>query len=184
MWFALYSETWQRGLTLDEILKIAADHSLVARAENSGSEGCYVEVARWTDATGYRYDAKTGRLDKTGEWQRFAHMKCFGGEDLTEEVRESAGNTDAMNEFTTAKRIAAQINEISGNRHVSFVHSLPRNWSGLDPLPEIIDGKRELYLALGQAIDFIAELQHNGCPAGVVAVPSRINDAYKKVAKL
>lgn len=36
-----------------------SDHGLVARAENSGSEGCYIEVARWQ-----RVDAAKSRAEE------------------------------------------------------------------------------------------------------------------------
>ena len=50
------------------------------RAENSGSEGCYVEVARWN------WDAC--------RWQKFAFLKCLGG--------ELGGDSDLNGEQTAA----------------------------------------------------------------------------------
>ena len=44
--------------------------SIWANVENSGSEGWYVEVARW-------YQGKTCHQ---GEWRRYAHQKYLGGE--------------------------------------------------------------------------------------------------------
>jgi hypothetical protein len=37
---------------------------------------------------------------------------------------------------------------------------------------------RQLVEALGAAVEWITQAQREGCPAGVVAVPSRIRDAY------
>lgn len=78
-----------------------AEGSLLARAENSGSEACYVEVARWND--------------KTERFERFAFAKVFGG--------EHPGSPDATC-ILTAERFAAEINE-SGDPWISFIHRLP-----------------------------------------------------------
>ena len=58
---------------------------LFARAEDSGSEGCYVEIAKWN-----RHSRR---------YERFAHAKFFGGELWQESSAE-----------TTAARVATMIN--------------------------------------------------------------------------
>jgi hypothetical protein len=66
----------------------------LARAENSGCEGCYTEVARWSH--------------RRKRWERFCFAKFLGGEDQTlESPRElatrhaaainAAANTDQIN---------------------------------------------------------------------------------------
>lgn len=88
------------SITLDELKQLQRETgSLFAHAENSGCEGCYVEVARYNNAANC--------------WQRFAFLKCFGG--------EHASNEDASAE-ETARLFAA---EISPRACDSFIHSLP-----------------------------------------------------------
>ncbi len=51
--FSCYNAIGLKSVTVDEL---AADENCVARLEQSGSEGYYVEVARWDDDAGwYRY---------------------------------------------------------------------------------------------------------------------------------
>ncbi len=103
MMFSLYTVDGQlsRGVSLADLLKVASEWCLFARAEDSGSEGCYVEVARW--------NAKTHR------WERFAFEKCFGGEDGNE-----PGSAHA-----TAARVASHINDASGNGDTGLIHGMP-----------------------------------------------------------
>lgn len=91
------------------------DDGLVARAENSGSEGCYIEVARWNK------DAQ--------RWQRYAFLKVFGGEDLTLEEQDEAEKRDngALGSVATAQRIAAHINASFDGDEARFIHTFP-NW--------------------------------------------------------
>lgn len=54
-------------ISLEELQKLVAeDDEIIARAEFSGSEGCYVEVCRWNPAT--------------HQYERFCFRKVFGGE--------------------------------------------------------------------------------------------------------
>jgi hypothetical protein len=96
--FSLYGEVWN-GIDYPALLEQAKETGLLARAEDSGCEGCYVEVARWND------DAR--------QWQRYAFLKCFGGED---------GIDGSSRE--TADRIAAAINAPAG-RYASLIHNMP-----------------------------------------------------------
>lgn len=60
-------------------------HDIFARAENSGSEGYYVEIAKWHP--------------KAKQWQKFAFQKFLGGE-----VWRDLGALE------TAVRVAAMVN--------------------------------------------------------------------------
>ncbi len=101
--FSLYGgESPSRGLTLDELHALATAGDIWAHAENSGCEGCYVEVAR--------YNAKKNT------WERFACEKFFGGEDGL----EPEGCVD------TATRVAALINK-AGDENANVVHRM-ENW--------------------------------------------------------
>jgi hypothetical protein len=53
------------SISLKEFHEIPAG-DLWARAEQSGCEGCYCEIARWSN--------------KNHRWERFAFAKFFGGE--------------------------------------------------------------------------------------------------------
>ena len=81
------------------------DYCLLARAEYSGCEGCFVEVAR-TDCTVGRQPA------------RYAFTKVFGGEvaELITGSRE------------TAQLIADAINKLFPENEDGFIHNLP-NWT-------------------------------------------------------
>ena len=77
---------------------------LLARAENSGSEGCYVEVARWS------YERN--------RWERFCFVKFLGGEDRERE------------DWPVAKLAEHHANEInnaarSGQDRLPLIHNLP-----------------------------------------------------------
>lgn len=77
---------------------------LLARAECSGSEGCYVEVARWS----YLRE----------RWERFAFEKCLGGE-----IKEFPD----LGDIETCDLIADFINERmkQGRGRPPLVNSLP-----------------------------------------------------------
>jgi hypothetical protein len=66
--FALYAEAWKPGVWLSDLEKLGSELDLLARVENSGSEGEYCEVARW---------------DVVWHWTRYAFCKFLGGEGLT-----------------------------------------------------------------------------------------------------
>lgn len=77
---------------------------LLARAENSTCEGCCVEIAIWND--------------ECRQWQRFAYLKCLGGEHY------EFPDEDALQ---TATRIANEINnagQISSER-AALIARLP-----------------------------------------------------------
>lgn len=103
--FALYGAP-HNGLYVEELLDMQRkDGMLFARAEQSGSEGTYVEVAIWN--SNHR------------QWQRYAFMKCFGGE---HKELPDAGS------IQTARRFADDINQIMYTQDVSFsiVHNMPQ----------------------------------------------------------
>ena len=102
--FSLYAELWQSGLRLHELYALMDNGALLfARAEDSGCEGAYVEIARW--------------CDERNQWFRFAFEKYLGGEDGCE-------STD----WQLAEWAAAKINAYARCRDVAWVHSLP-NWT-------------------------------------------------------
>lgn len=99
--FELYGDVWH-ALTLEEMLAAQAEHhNLWARAENSGSESCYCEVAVWND------DAR--------QWQRFATCKC-----MDYRLPELPEATDAA----TAEALAAMINKDQDER-IAVIHRMP-----------------------------------------------------------
>ena len=64
--FYRYGPCTLPSVTWDDLIALAKEGEITARAENSGCEGVYVEVARW---------AGLG-------WTRFCHYKFFEGDDL------------------------------------------------------------------------------------------------------
>lgn len=108
--YNLYGNVLGRGLTHEELLKLAQqERDVFARAELSGSEGCYVEVARWAQ-------------DRQ-RWERFCFEKVFGGEHPQE------SRDDPPSAEVTAERLAREINDAGNNAHISFIHGLP-DWKG------------------------------------------------------
>lgn len=86
--FARYGNNCDNGLTFDELLALQrSEQMLTARAEESGNEACYCEVAQWNELR--------------NRWERFAFAKCFGG--------EFDGQPDA-NDVATARLFADAIN--------------------------------------------------------------------------
>jgi hypothetical protein len=95
-------------LSLADLLAIQAeDGTLWAHAEDSGSESCYCEVARWNHVE--------------VQWERFAHCKMmdYRLSDLPEASDEA-----------TATEAARRINKpLWFDDRAPVVHSLP-NWTG------------------------------------------------------
>ena len=119
MRFALYHGPYTKaslstGITLDELLVLAKDGELVARAENSGSEGCYVEVARWNP------NPETG----PAQWQRYAFEKVFGGEIERLDPKKYGLFPGELDADATAEVLAGMIN-MAGWKHHSLIHTLP-----------------------------------------------------------
>jgi hypothetical protein len=85
-----------------DLLEILEYEDLLARAENSGCEGTYVEVAIWSACR--------------QRWERFAFEKFFGGE-----IKEFPD----LRSYETAKMVADFINERQGTAASSFIHNLP-----------------------------------------------------------
>lgn len=82
--FCLYGqEAISRGVSLAELVHLqkTTNGDLLARPENSGSEGIYCEVARWNHAT--------------DRWERFAFRKYLGG-------AQDQDARDAANEINNA----------------------------------------------------------------------------------
>lgn len=105
--FAHYGkQTAGSGLTLHDLIALnARDGLLIARAEDSGSEGTYCEVCIW--------NALTSRFE------RYAFKKFLGGE------FEINGN---MDDVLLAEHCAKLINEASfavNRRHPPLIHHMP-----------------------------------------------------------
>ena len=84
-------------------LDLGKDHGCIwAHVENSGSEGWYVEIARWHE--------------KSSEWRRYAFKKYLGGEFGEMTARECANYVTEV------------INFVHGE-NTSIVHGL-KNWDG------------------------------------------------------
>ena len=92
------------GITLDELIALnREEQGYAARVENSGCEGSYVEVARWS-------------MERR-RWERFAFLKCFGG--------EYPGDSD-LGERETAARFVADINDASWvSEDAALIHHMP-----------------------------------------------------------
>lgn len=97
-----FNETPVQSISLRALLDGVVCGDLMARAEESGCEGCYIEVARWND--------------KLRQWQRFAFEKVFGGEE---------GGQDGESARDAAIRIANRINQAHGVDFVPLIHTLP-----------------------------------------------------------
>lgn len=110
--FTLYTPPNQAQAVMpyEELLALATQGYLVARAEESGCEGCYVEVARCTD--------------KPHSWRRFAFCKVFGGEDLSVQQQDAASPND-LTACRTAERIARRINGVASTTYIPLIHKLP-----------------------------------------------------------
>jgi hypothetical protein len=101
---------WPTRITFADLLVEQLDHGMLfARAELSGSEGCYVEVCRWNDAN-WRYE-------------RYAFVKLLSGEEYTELF---AGST-----VDAAREMAWRINAAGNLRDedARLIHRMP-NWAG------------------------------------------------------
>lgn len=85
------------GVTLAKILE-DKDSGYFARAENSGCEGTYVEIARWNE--------------KNRRWERYAFCKFLGGELYDDDMKAA----------DIADRVVAEINK---DPRESFIHTLP-----------------------------------------------------------
>ncbi len=100
------------GCDLEELIKLGKSfNGMIARAENSGSEGCYVEVAAWNPFV--------------GRWERIAFAKYF-----QDEIAEG------LSAYECAKITADLINtRMAPHMHadIPFIANLP-NFSS--PLPK------------------------------------------------
>jgi hypothetical protein len=115
--FTVYGAGWQ-CISYADLLKHAREHKdLMARAENSGCEGCYIEVARWNQTT--------------ERWERYCFEKVFGG--------EHSEKADArVSSFETAQKFADEINDAAccHPHNYPWVHYMP-NW-GSPPIKDKI----------------------------------------------
>jgi hypothetical protein len=91
-----------------------------ARAENSGSEACYVEVASW--------------CEQHQRWERFAHCKLF------------TGDIPGVKDTVACEQVAFQINNASNNKYVSIVHSLKHDFDNLE-IPFTTELQKEIVKA-------------------------------------
>ena len=93
--FAIYGDYYFGGVKCYSICQM---DDVFARAEESGCEGMYVEVAKWNE--------------KNKQWQRYAFFKFLGGE---------IGDDLSCEE--EARIVAEMINK--GRDSESFIHNLP-----------------------------------------------------------
>lgn len=99
--FTIYGDELFTGITLEELIAAQEKDGLFwARAENSGSESTYCEVARWNHTT--------------VRWERFCFAKC-----LDHRLPDAPDASDK----DTAIALANMINLC--NETVSIVHSMP-----------------------------------------------------------
>lgn len=97
----------QSSLSWDYLIGFSTDDEpLLARAENSGSESCYVEVVRWSN--------------ERRRWERFAFAKAM---DLRRP--DHGGMTDTE----LARHLAEVLNKQLGTSESVVFHMLP-TWSG------------------------------------------------------
>ena len=104
--FATYGDVIRGNTRLDELIQIRREEGgLIANLENSGCESCYVEVARWSDAT--------------ETWCRYAFLKmdCVFLLDENNEPIEP-------DECELGKLIVDAINQ-PPTPSDSFIHNLP-----------------------------------------------------------
>jgi hypothetical protein len=116
--FCLYGDLSGRGISLPELLAVAKESGdgITARAEYSGCEGCYIEVARWSD--------------KRRRWERYCFEKVFGGEHSSDPSRpENGDHPNCLGCLETAALFAKEINEVACNHNGSLIHNMP-NWEG------------------------------------------------------
>lgn len=99
-----------RNVSLASLIEESSKEGLlVARAEYSGCEGCYIEVAKWN----------TG----SQRYERYAFEKVFGGEHPSEDG-------EAGREVSAAKTAQLFCNDINGagsgvDDYMPIVHSMP-----------------------------------------------------------
>ena len=93
-----------RGIPLDKLLEFQRETDLLtARAEDSGCEGCYVEVAIWNS--------------ECKHYERLCFAKVFGG--------EHPGQPDA-DAVATAEAFASAINAAGFcGTHPPIIHRMP-----------------------------------------------------------
>lgn len=97
--YSLYGSGMLRPTTHQELIALNTEEPglLLARAENSGSEGCYVEVARWSF--------------KRTRWERYCFHKFFDGD------------VEGKTAIQLCQEMAAEINR--GSEQSRFIHALP-----------------------------------------------------------
>lgn len=131
---------------------------LLARAENSGCEGFYVEVARWSF--------------KRERWERYCHFKFLGGED-----RERPDWPPKRLAEHYAREINDAYNENQGD--LALIHKLP-NWLG----EEVAPGKPDLGLALAE-VYLLFQKAREECPVGPIgAAWENLADAMRSFGYL
>lgn len=110
MHFNLYGNHSFDHITLEQLVAEQDDHGMLfARAEHSGSEGCFTEVAIWNP--------------KTRRQERYAFAKFLGGE-LKIEGKDEATAREL------AEHCAKQINDAGHvDQYQSIIHNFP-NYSG------------------------------------------------------
>ena len=103
MKFSLYGNNDGASISLDGLLEMQRNEGMLwAHAEDSGSESCYCEVARWNEAA--------------RRFERYAFAKC--ADDRFPELPEA---TDVK----TAEHAAQLINNVTPQVRLPIVHRMP-----------------------------------------------------------
>ena len=100
--FSLYGSAGAKTVPAVQLFDPAIKGELIARMENSGSEGYYVEVARWND--------------NPMRWERFAFEKFLGGE---------YGNSCTA--AACAREMTELLNRFHQEEDAPLIHHMP-NW--------------------------------------------------------
>jgi len=156
--YAHYSDdSWQRSEHAALCEHNRREGDLLARAENSGSEGYYVEVARWSF--------------ERERWERYCHFKFLGGEDRHREDWPPQ---------RLAEHYAREINNAADPKQagLALIHRLP-NWGKETPRE-----KPDLRLALARTYLLFQEASQS-CPIGpIVAAGENLAEAMRSFGYL
>ena len=113
MQLCVYGSNTDVHVSLPELLKAATETGdYWARAEYSGSEACYIEVARWSE--GHR------------RWERYAFEKVFTGDYLNPALPPSSAEEIDWKEDDCCAEVVRQINAASRiGEHAAIIHRMP-----------------------------------------------------------
>jgi len=165
MHYALYTAAWQSGIDHAALCAHNREHGdLLARAENSGCEGHYVEVARWSY--------------KRERWERYCHCKFLGGDD-----RERADWPPKK----LAEHYAREINDAYNDNQadLALIHKLP-NWAEDDRAPSVENpwGVPDLGLALAETYLLFRQASEKSPVGPIVAATADLAEAMRSFGHL